>query len=229
MNRNLIIVLFIFLDFCISAQPAAQYRKRDPYKWMFGVSWNAIDDNGSAYTYLFDVEGSWNYEYFPTRIFIDKYIYKSWSFEGSAAFNRYTPSKLINDTTGLNGIFVCGDLNMKYSFNRYMKQMKWFDPYISAGVGVTYRDTRQFPVTPTVNVNIGANFWFSRKFGFQLQTAGKLAIVSDLYVSDADYTQHSIGLVYRFSPKKGSSSGYRKPQHKWTKDRKRFRRRGNAG
>jgi hypothetical protein len=207
------------------AQPAAMQRKKNPYKWMVSLDWSAIDDNGEAFTKLFDLPGSWNYEYFPTRLMVDRFYYKGWSFEGTATYNRYYTNKQINDTTGLSGSFFALNFGMKYSFNRYFRNAKWLDPYISMGLGGTYRTVRDQPLTPQLYTTFGANFWFSRKWGVQLQTTGNLAIVSDIYTSDADYLQHVLGVVYRFDSKKRSKNTFRQSKYKWVHDRKRAGRR----
>jgi hypothetical protein len=95
------------------------------------------------------------------------------------------------------------------------------------GLGVTYRDMREVPVTPTFNTSFGANFWFARKWGAQVQASGKLALVSDIYTSNADYTNYTVGIVYRIDPKRRSSNHFSKRQHKWTQEKQRFKRRSS--
>lgn len=205
------------------AQPASLTKKQNPYKWMFGLGWNVVDDNGEAFTKLFDYEGSWNYLYYPSRISVDRYLRKNWSWEAMAAYNEYTDSKLINDTTGLEGMFISGDFHIKYSFSK-MIGINWFDPYISSGLGFTYREVRSDAITPTVNVAFGANFWFSKRWGMQIQTIGKLGLVEDIYDSNTDYLQHTIGVVYRKGPSKGKNRPNNKKQYKWTNDKQKFKR-----
>lgn len=229
MFRRLFLILFLANFFSAMAQPAAMTTKKNPYRWMFGLSWSFIDDNGEAFTKLFDVGGSYNFEYFPTKIMVDRYFRKGWSMEGLITYNKFYSNKQINDSTGLEGLLFSGDLHVKYSFNRYFTGAKWFDPYISMGLGVTYRDVREQPITPTVNTTFGANFWFSRKWGAQIQTTGKLGLTADIYTGDSDYLQHSIGVVYRFTPKKRSSNNFSsKRQHKWTNEKTRYNRKKNS-
>jgi len=219
------ISLFIICSFfgmSLMAQPASLTKKKNPYKWMFGISWNVIDDNGDAYSRLLDYEDSWNYLYYPSRISVDRYLRKGWSWEAMAAYNEYTASKIINDSTGLEGMFISADFHVKYSFAK-MFGNKWFDPYISAGLGVTYREVMDNPITPTVNVAFGANFWFSRRWGMQIQTIGKLGIVEDIYDSNTDYLQHTIGVVYRKDASKRRQNTHKK-RYKWTDDKQKFKR-----
>jgi hypothetical protein len=96
------------------------------------------------------------------------------------------------------------------------------------GLGVTYRDVREDKFTPTLNVSFGANFWFSRHWGAQLQTTGKLGLMKEIYTGDSNYLQHSLGVVYRFTPKRKSSNTFSKRRHKWTDERERYNRRKNS-
>jgi hypothetical protein len=205
------------------SQPTSISKNKNPYKMMFGLSWNVVNDNEEKLPNLIDVSGSWNSLYYPSRFFIDKYLRNGWSWEGALAYNQYKPSKIINDSIGRSGMFVSGDFHMKYSYNHLIKRRKWLDPYYSFGVGVTYRSALLKPITPTFNASIGSNFWFSKRWGLQLQITGKLALVSDIYVSRYDYFQYSAGIVYRkLNTKK--SNNFNKKKYGWTKEKSKFKR-----
>lgn len=220
-NYGLIGVFLIVVSISL-AQPTSIERKRDPYKWMFGLSWSVINDNEEKLPNLYDVKGSWNTLYFPSRFTVDKYLRKGWSFEGMATYNSYTSSKIINDSTGYSGFFIAGDFHVKYSFYRFMRA-KWFEPYLSSGLGFTYRSPLAIPLTPTANLAAGANFWFSKRWGVQLQVMGKLALVSDIYVSRYDYFQYTAGIVYRRQATR-KSNNFNKRQHKWTREKQKYKR-----
>ena len=219
------IVLMLNVSF---AQPSSINSKKNPYRWMFGLSWSVIDDDGNAYGNLFDYQNSWNYLPYPSRLSADKYVRKGWSLEGMLAYNTYSSSKLINDTIGASGIFLSGDFHVKYSFYRLMpSSAKWFEPYFTGGLGLTYRTVRENPMNPSVNLGFGMNFWLTKQWGLQLQTVGKLALVSDIYASNADYIQHTAGIVYRMQPlKKKYKQG--KAQYKWVHGKSRYKRK-NTG
>ena len=134
MKYSISVLFSIAFSLSSIAQPAAMQTKKNPYKWMISLDWSAIDDNGEPYTKLFDLPGSWNYEYFPSRLMVDRFYYKGWSFEGAVTYNRYLSNKQINGATGMSGSFFALNLGMKYSFNRYFRNVKWLDPYISMGL-----------------------------------------------------------------------------------------------
>lgn len=221
-------IVMLFVASISLAQPSSINRKKNPYRWMFGLSWSVIDDDGNAFGNLLDYQNSWNYLPVPSRLSVDKYIRKGWSLEGMVAYNTYSSSKLINDTTGASGIFLSGDFHVKYSFYRLMPtSAKWFDPYFTGGLGFSYRSIRENPINPSLNLGFGMNFWLTKQWGLQLQTVGKLALVSDIYTSNADYIQHTVGIVYRMQPlKKKFKQG--KAQYKWVHGKQRYNRK-NTG
>lgn len=223
-KKFLSIVGFVFfLAFQGIAQPAMMSRNRDPYKWMFGLSWNVVNDNEEKFANLFDISSSWNGLYYPSRFFLDRYLRNGWSWEGALAYNQYKPTKIINDSTGRTGMFFSAAFNIKYSYNHLIKRKKWFDPYYSFGLGVTYRTVLSKPLTPTLNGALGSNFWFSRRWGAQVQISGKLALTSDIYKSKYDYFLCSVGLVYRKDSSR-KSNHFNNKKHKWTHDKQKFKR-----
>jgi hypothetical protein len=193
-----------------NAQPYSWMGKPSPYRWFIGVGWTAIDDDGRDLCQPFDVEQSWNYLYYPTRIVFDKYLKKGMSLDFSGAYMQYSSSKLVNDTIGVSGMFISADANFKYSFNRFFRP--WFNPYVSGGIGGTHREAYRTAFVPTVQAALGVNFWIG-KFGIQLQTSGKVGVVSDFFAGDADYMQHNLSLIYKFTDRQGSSFNS-KPRYK---------------
>jgi hypothetical protein len=226
MKKNLLIC-FIFISSISLAQPSKMESNRDPYKWIFGASWNVIDDNGYPFTKLFDMPGSWNYHYLPTRITAEKYLYNHWSWEIAAAYNKYFSSKLINQETGHSGFNVNADFNLKYSFNSAkMKNRKRFDPYFSMGLGGTFRTSLEVPVNANFNLNIGTNYWLTHRWGLQIQTSGKVSLFPEILFTNANYMQHSFGVIYKHDPRGlKSKSNFDKKKYPWTREKQRFKRR----
>lgn len=206
------------------AQPSSINVKKDPYKWMFGLGWNVVNDNEEKLPNLIDVQNSWNYMYFPTRLTFDKYSRRGWSLEGALAYNQYSSSKIVNDSTGRKGSFASGDFSVKYSFWRFMRGARRFDPYLSSGLGITYRQPLSMPLTLNANLSAGFNYFFSRSWGLNFQITGKLAVVPDIYVSRYDYFQYSLGVVYKKQPSK-SPDHFNKRKHKWAHEKVKFKRR----
>jgi hypothetical protein len=218
------ILTFLFvLVACNSvfAQPYSWMGRKAPYKWAFGIGWNAVDDDGRDVCQPFDVKESWNMPAFPTRIVVDRYLKKGLSVEFAGAYNQYQSDKLINDTTGLSGLFISTDLNCKYSFYQLL-DIYWLDPYASLGIGGTHREVFENPFKGTLNVSLGVNFWITNRWGIQLQSSGKLGISGDFFSGNTDYIQHTASIMYRI-PQKQYKGTFHKKQHKWTSQKPKYR------
>jgi len=214
--KALILVLFLTGSsvFSLFAQPSIAFRNKDPYWIMLGVSWNTVNDNEEHLPNLLDVTGSWNSLFYPARVSFDKHVKKGWSWEAMASFNQYKPNKIVNDLTGRSGIFFAADFHVKHSFARRFNSTV-LDPFVGAGLGITYRTLVTPPITPTANLALGANIWVSNQVGIQLQMIGKLALGADIYTGPNDYVQYTAGLVYRKEKGKKRSTFHRK-RHQWT-------------
>jgi len=222
MRKQLItyqLVLFCFLSASVFAQPSAIEKNRDYYHWMLGAGWNFVDDDGNDLSNFFDINQSWHSVSLPSRFTADKYFYNGWSFEGALAFNYYDSDKLVNGSTGLSGIFLSTDINMKYSFLRLFYPSEIFDPFVSVGVGATYRQAMDGLFNTNLNVCGGLNIWITRTIGIQIQTSGKIALSSDILSTNKDYMQHSLGMVFKIYEPSITRSRFHKSRYKVKKIR----------
>ena len=209
-RKTLLPALFLLISYQSGAQPLSWIPRKNPYKWMLGIGWNVVDDDGRAFCQPFDAKQSWNYQLYPTRLNADFYLRKGLSIEFTGCYNQYKAGKLINDSTNVSGLFLSFDANVKYSFYSFFLPSKWFDPYVSLGLGGTHRDTYETTFQPTFNAAIGANFWIYRGLGIQIQTSGKFGITGDFYSTHADYLQHTAGFVYKFQPRRRVNNDFSK-------------------
>ncbi len=217
-------LFIVLLILCGSAfaQPHDWMPKPKPYTWMFGLGWNAVDDDGRPFCQPFDAPQSWHIRPYPTRLNVDRYLNKGFSVEFTGAYNRYNGANLVNGSTGLGGTFISLDLNGKYSFYNLMS-VNWFDPYVSLGFGGTIRSAYPTTFVPTLNSAIGANFWVYKNWGIQLQTSAKFGIKSDFYRTDANYLQHSAGIVYKIEPGMKKNKSNDKRRYPWIRKKKSYR------
>ncbi len=211
---------FLFVTNCADAQPYV-LGNRKPYSWMIGISWTAVEDDGRGLCQPFDVAQSWNYEYFPTRIMVDKYFKYGLSAEFSGAYVTYKPAKLINDTIGRSGVFLALDLNCKYSFYPLITP-RWLDPYVSLGIGMTQRTSMPGVTALTGNVGVGVNLFFYRGLGFQLQSSGKFAFTGGA-LAGGNYLQHNVGFVYKFNSGARGRENFNKKRYKWTNKKQKYK------
>ena len=217
MLKNLFIATLIFISFGAYAQPYKTIKPYKPYKWMVGLHWNAVDDDGNKFGNIFDVSNSWNIKPFPTRFTLDRYLVYGWSVEMAASYAAYTSDKLVNDSTGREGINLSIDFNAKYSFyNLYAPRVRWIEPYLIAGIGFTYRIGTADAYVPTVNLGGGVNFWIVNWFGVQLSSTAKFAVYPKVWDTKNNYLQHNAGLVFRTPDNAKHKNQNSRKQHKWT-------------
>ena len=215
---------FLFLCFLGTsiAQPTKKITNSDNYAWQFGLAWMLTDDDG----YEINPFSSSQFQsaLFPTRMFVDKYIYNGWSVDGGIGFQKYDPSKLVNDSLGITGSMISADFSLKYSFYKQVGS-GIVDPYLGAGLGMTLRtsDSRNTAkaFSPTANFTAGCTFWMSSKLGLQVQGTLKLGL-TDLFKS-SDYMQYSIGLTYRIPKTDGYKSNFDKSKYKISVHRTRIK------
>lgn len=220
MKAIIVLILLTFSSASLWAQPLAWMGKPKPYKWLVGVSWNAVEDDGRGFCQMFDVTQSWNMPAYPTRLVVDRYFKHGLSAEFSGAYNRYLAGKLINDSTNRSGMFLSFDLNAKYSFYD-LQQTTWLDPYVSLGVGITQRTAIPQVLCPTANIGAGVNIWIYKGLGIQLQTSAKFGLAGKLFAEN-DYFQHSAGIVYKFKGDRKSNE-FNKKHYKWTDKKQRYK------
>lgn len=229
MNKFLSILVFFLFAQTASAQPYKTVGNYKPYKWMFGLSWSAIDDNGNKFGNLFDVNNSWNLLPYPSTLTVDRYFNYGWSMEFGATYSKYKLGKLINDSTNFQGTFFNFDVNVKYSFSRlYAPRAKWFDPYLVAGIGYTYRQEGAATHAPTANIGGGINLWIYKGFGIRFNSTAKLGVYPGFWETPENYLHHSVGLVLRTKGgSKDSNKNFKQRKNKWVhKGGKRHKQKG---
>ena len=228
MLKHLFLASLIFLSFGAYAQPYKTIKPFKPYKWMVGLHWTAVDDDGNKFGNILDVKNSWNIKPFPTRFTLDRYFVYGWSAEMAISYAEYTESKLVNDSTGRTGMNLSIDFSSKYSFyNLYAPRARWIDPYIIAGIGFTYRTGTADMYVPTVNLGGGINFWIINQLGIQLSSNAKFAVYPKFWDTKSNYLQHNIGIVFRTPDNPKYKNPNSKKQHKWTKKQpKKYKKKG---
>lgn len=218
LTKKSFILYFVLFSASLSwSQGWKMFANKNPYDLMFGLSWNTINDNEKPFKNLVDVSGSWQSSYLPFRFTVDKYIYRDWSVEAMLAFNKYREKKYVDGATGYKGLFWSADVHAKFSPARRLG-LEFVEPYLSFGMGLTYRKPLPKKVTPTINLALGTNIWVTNQFGIQLQIIGKKAIAADLFKTPYNYFQYTAGVVYR-QDKMKSKNTFKKKKLKRTKVR----------
>jgi hypothetical protein len=206
-------LLFVLIQATAFAQPDKMITNRDNYFWQFGLAWTTTDDDGQELNPMpFDQLHGLP---FPSRLYIDRYIYNGWSAEAVLGAQIYKPERKVNDSIGVNGFIGYFDAALKYSFYKQLGRGA-IDPYLGAGLGFSLRsaDPKQSAplLSPTINLSAGCTFWLSKQIGLQAQGVYKFGLVDIL--GSSSYTQYSLGLVYRIEKTDGYKSDFHKPKYK---------------
>ena len=219
---NRLTLLFLVLNMISIAQPNKIITNKDNYNWMFGASWMMLDDDG-AETNPFNFSQYHSAPY-PSRFFVDKYLYNGWSVEGSICFQSYDSTKYVNDSLRINGSLFGFDVHSKYSFYKLLGR-SWVDPYVLVGGGVTNRqlEDRNTAKAMSISANIGGgiNFWVSNNIGIQLQSVAKFSLND--FMGPSNYMAHTAGVVIRLEKSNGEGNDFAKSKYKVKKSRSKIK------
>ncbi len=224
--RRLAFIALIFISSALYAQPYKTIKVYKPYKWMFCVHMSVVEDDGNKLGNPLDIQNTWHYLQYPSRITVDRYFNYGWSMEGAISYNAYLKELRVDDTTGISGTNFSFDLTGKYSFyNLYAPRARWIEPYLNFGVGYTYRNALQEQHIPSVVLGGGLNIWVLKQVGIQISSRAKLAAYPFFWDSHASYFQHSAGLVFRTKDSRVNRQD-RSKHHKWTRQTTKYKRKG---
>lgn len=185
-----------------STSPIKRFFKKTP--WTFNLGGHVVDDDGKPFNDLFNAAGSWNFLPYPTRIAIDGYFKKGWSFQGEFCYTQYKSGKNINgEIINSTYTFFSADAHVKYDLNEIFGDTHWFDPYISGGYGYTLRTAAKNHNSVNANLGFGFNIWIYQNLGFNANTMAKFSMIE----GTSNYLHHSIGIVYRFEYGMGNRPG----------------------
>lgn len=198
-NLKLAVVTFSTL-FCVHSASSQQLaRAIKNTTWTFGLSEHIVVDGGKETSFPFDTK-AWNYTPYPSRITIDGYFRKGWSFQGELAYNQYKSGNIVDKVSITKaGAYFGADFNAKFAFSHFAKSEGWFDPYVTLGYGYTYRSLVKNKNTGNNNLGLGCNFWIYKGFGLNLQGLGKFVMKGD---GKSNYTHYSVAIVYKLLGKK---------------------------
>jgi hypothetical protein len=182
--------------------------------WTIQLGGNVVDDDGKPFHDLFNASKSWNTPPYPTKLAIDKSLEHGWSAEFCFVYNNYKTGKIINGIINdASHLFISTDIQGKYHLNNIINIKEWFNPYLSIGIGYTYRKIGPYNNVATANIGVGFDFLIYQGFGINLQSLAKFGIKSPFIKTGSNYLQHSLGVTYtigQFADKKPFKFGKRR-------------------
>lgn len=200
-HRFVLVFLFV-ISFAFSTAQDLRLTSKDSIvksSWIFGLGYNFVDDGGSKFENLFDVDEQWNAVAFPSRLSIGRYFESGLGLEAIGTYNKYKVGKLVDGAINTRETDYLGiDARLSYDLNKVIGETGFFDPYVGVGLGYTDANDQS---RGTYNAVVGFRAWFSDRFGLDISSSGKWAMGSDA----TNHLQHSAGVVYRFGMEKGLS------------------------
>jgi len=193
-------LLTVATVYTTTAQTFAQRIKNTTF--VFGLHEHIVVDNGKEYQFKFDTK-SWQLTPFPSKITAEAYLKKGWGLQTELAYTGYKANSTVDNQLQLkSNTFFSGDFNIRYHFETLFLKQNFFDPFLTAGYGFTYRSAvnKTQTSTGTSNLGLGMNFWIYKGFGLSLQTVGKFALKGG---TKSNYLHHSVGVVYKLKPLSG--------------------------
>jgi len=168
--------------------------------WIIGLGFNAVDDAGSEFSNVLNIEDNWNIVPFPSRLSIGRYFKNGLGLEAIGSYNQYQEGKTIDGTIIAEDIdYYAIDFRVSYDLNQILGETGWFDPYVGIGAGYTDANNQG---RGTYNAVVGFRTWFSDRFGLDFNSTGKWAMSTE---NATNHIQHAAGAVYRFGIEKGLS------------------------
>ncbi len=202
-NRCLFVLIFLCCaGLTLQAQGPGQHRSKTMRRlqktvWVAAVSGIVIDDDARAFKDLFDVENTWSYLYFPSRISLDGYRRRGITFGGDLAYGQLKKGKSQGDLLRPSTVhLITTDVQTGFFIREIRRGLCAFSPYFPAGLGYTFRTVGSRKHAVTLNTGIGINIWLQNGFGIQLQSLAKFSING---ATGRNYLQHSVGMTYCFS------------------------------
>lgn len=172
--------------------------------WTFGIHGHVVDDDGNPFKYLFDVNKTWNFFPYPTRLTIDGYYKAGFSFQGEFSYNQYKTGKRIqNEFIPGTWTFFSADMHVKFDLNEVIGSTNWFDPYVAMGHGYTMRSGAPKPNSFNFNAGLGFNIMIFENLGFNVQTMAKFSMIE----GTSNYLHHNVGVIYRIEGGHGRKPG----------------------
>jgi len=168
--------------------------------WIVGIGFNVVDDAGSEFTSLFNVEENWNFVPYPSRLSIGYYFENGLGLEAIGSYNKYKEGKIVDNTINTQEIdYYAIDLKASYDLNKIIGETGFFDPYVGLGVGYTDANNQG---RGTYNATVGFRTWFNDRIGLDFNSTGKWAMSTD---NATNHIQHAVAVVYQFGREKGLS------------------------
>ncbi|MFT5253631.1 MAG: OOP family OmpA-OmpF porin [Flavobacteriales bacterium] len=173
----------------------------DNNPWVIGFGANVVDfyTDGDFNSQTKDLLGNKDWNIIPSvsRVSVEKYLDKGFSFQLAGSLNKIETIRAKDDSDFL---YYAIDAAVKYDLNNLMGETAWFDPYVYLGGGYASVDSNGEAMA---NAGVGFNAWLSENVGLNFQTGTKKGFSSKVRA----HYQTMAGLVIRFGGKDTDGDG----------------------
>jgi len=198
LKRILFVVLIVFTVNNLQAQD-----ENNPWALDFGT--NAVDffptnhpsiisangDSAAWFDEFANAKDHYNFLASPiSRIHVGKYIADGFTLGAGVSFNNITK---VGEMSVDDMSYIGLDMDIRYALNNvFLKNVKWFDPYVAIGGGYTLLDDEG---NGTLNGGLGANVWLTDNLGVNLQSNYKHSFDDTKMLP---HFQHALGIIVKF-------------------------------
>ena len=202
--KKLVLLLF-FIGGFLSTQAQDSTSKKSINKsnkgFIISLGLNLVDSSGNMNP--FEFLGSFDEMAFSENYNVGlEYRFSNYlSLSAAWSSNKWKANKGIIDGSTLTSDikYSAIDLDLKYYLNEalggWFKENTWLDLYVHGGAGsVNTGDHSGI----TLNFGPGVNFWFSDRFGLNLNGTGKWMLNPEKELHKTNHLQYSASLMYRF-------------------------------
>ncbi len=191
LTRLLLIVLFIVVN---TTFVCAQ--RND--SWVLGVGINIVDNSGSRFDELLDIENNWNLSRL-LKTTLEKRFEYDYGLEVGFSINEFSNGKTINSEINQKNInYFAVDVMIKnYTSNYWLWgcdcHNPWYNLYIVGGWGGNIFNGG---INNTLNIGFGMNIKLGIYMWLNFQTLGKFSIDNNTS-GNANHLQHSISMIFQ--------------------------------
>lgn len=156
----------------------------------FAAGINAIDNTAlTSENGLFNVSENWNIVPFISVLSVDYGWHNRFTSGAVLSFNRLNETILQNDKEIQdNKLYAALDITTRW----YPVTTNNFDAYITGSLGTLVADGKP---GVTAGIGLGAQGWFSKRYGMRLEALGKTHPLHD--VMGKSHAQYMISVIYR--------------------------------
>ncbi|WP_062053280.1 hypothetical protein [Aquimarina longa] len=183
---------FLFVVVFVIKAPFTYSQENDP--WVLGIGVNVVDNSGSRFGELLDIENNWNFSRL-IKTTIEKRFEYDYGAELSLSLNEFSKGKKVNDNYNTEAInYFAIDFMLKNYTSNYWQDARHanYTGYFIGGWGGNFFDS---VINNSINFGFGINIKLGMYLWLNFQTLGKFSIDNNT-PGNANHLQHSVSMIF---------------------------------